>query len=228
MIIVPVIDLSQGLAVLAFRGQRNEYRPIQSPLCDRGEVLPLVQRLADAFPFTDLYLADLDAIRQRGNQAAIIDEIASRHPTLTLWIDAGFDAPGAMQTWIARAGIRPVIGTETWRHSILPQGPDFLLSLDRDADGLRDPAGIANRPSHFPRDLVLMDLARIGSTLGPDLDRLRDTGAQTRPGTRLFLAGGARDLGDLLAIRDAGAAGVLLASALHRGSLGADELKIFS
>jgi len=45
------------------------------------------------------------------------------------------------------------------------------------------------------------------------------------PGLELLAGGGVRDAGDLRALADAGAAGALVATALHRGVIGPRELR---
>ena len=72
-----------------------------------------------------------------------------------------------------------------------------------------------------------MTLARVGSGEGPDLARLRQIMVKN-PGRRLYAAGGVRDLDDLKGLNDAGAAGVLVASALHDGRIGPDALAHFA
>jgi phosphoribosylformimino-5-aminoimidazole carboxamide ribotide isomerase len=65
-----------------------------------------------------------------------------------------------------------------------------------------------------------MTLDRVGADAGPDLDTLAAIQARA-PRARLFGAGGIRGEADLQAARAAGAAGWLVASALHDGKLGA-------
>jgi phosphoribosylformimino-5-aminoimidazole carboxamide ribotide isomerase len=72
-----------------------------------------------------------------------------------------------------------------------------------------------------------MTLARVGSGEGPDLARLGQIMGKN-PGHRLYAAGGVRDLDDLKGLNDAGAAGVLVASALHDGRIGPDALARFA
>ena len=72
-----------------------------------------------------------------------------------------------------------------------------------------------------------MTLARVGSGEGPDLARLRPDHGEN-PGHRLYAAGGVRDLDDLKGLSDAGAAGVLVASALHDGRIGPEALARFA
>ena len=63
-----------------------------------------------------------------------------------------------------------------------------------------------------------MTLARVGSGAGPDFERFAEI--KRRAGGRaIYLAGGLRDRDDLAAVKASGAAGILVASALHDGRL---------
>ena len=64
-----------------------------------------------------------------------------------------------------------------------------------------------------------MTLAKVGSNTGPDLDVIHKLNGQ-----KVYAAGGVRNVADLMALRDTGAAGVLLASALHNGSINHSQL----
>ena len=78
-------------------------------------------------------------------------------------------------------------------------------------------------PSLWPRRVIVMTLGAVGGGLGPDLDRLR-TILELAGDRQVFAAGGVRDSTDLEALAALGCAGVLVASALHDGRLGADDL----
>lgn len=227
MIIVPVIDLLKDRAVLARQGRRSRYRPIDSPLCRDGDPIPLVARLHDEFGCTTLYFADLDAILGHGDHWPLLARIAQRFPALTMWVDGGFDHPSTIEAARGRTPFRPVVGSESWQAQA-PAPADSLLSIDLDATGLRDPSGLAADRRRHPRDLILMNLTRVGSDAGPDLSLMQQFVGNGRSDTRLFLAGGTRNLDDLLAARNAGAAGVLIASALHNGRIGAADLAAFN
>jgi phosphoribosylformimino-5-aminoimidazole carboxamide ribotide isomerase len=68
-----------------------------------------------------------------------------------------------------------------------------------------------------------MTLARIGSDAGPDFERLAAISRRAE-NRAVYLAGGARGRADIEKARAAGAAGVLVASALHDGRLSRDDL----
>jgi phosphoribosylformimino-5-aminoimidazole carboxamide ribotide isomerase len=227
LIIIPVIDLLRGQAVHAIGGRRSAYRPLDSPLCRRGEVLPLVRRLHEDLACALIYVADLDAIRADGPQFDLVARITDDFPDLALWLDGGFRDATALDAVRQFARVRPVIGSETWRAAGALPDVGAVLSIDSDAAGVRDPSGIAGDPRRHPPDLILMDLTRVGGAQGPDLGLLRQWRAST-PAARLYLAGGVRGRADLDAAAAAGAAGVLLASALHRGALGQADLAAFT
>ena len=65
-------------------------------------------------------------------------------------------------------------------------------------------------------EVILLALRQVGTGEGPDLETLRAVRGAF-PELRLIVGGGVRTAEDLLALAEAGADGVLLATALHRG-----------
>ncbi|MEQ1578109.1 MAG: HisA/HisF-related TIM barrel protein, partial [Hyphomicrobium sp.] len=53
----------------------------------------------------------------------------------------------------------------------------------------------------------------------PDLERIADIAQRAGNARRVYAAGGVRNCEDLIAVRQAGAAGALVASALHGGQI---------
>ena len=89
MQIIPVIDLLNGAVVHAQQGQRHTYQPIKSLLTHSSKPLDIVAALLNVYPFSQLYIADLNAIQQSGDNFNVIRTIAQKFPQLKLWIDAG-------------------------------------------------------------------------------------------------------------------------------------------
>jgi phosphoribosylformimino-5-aminoimidazole carboxamide ribotide isomerase len=227
--IVPVIDLRQGAVVHARYGHRADYRPLRSMLCEGSTPEAVVGGLLALHPFPALYVADLDAIEDTGDNGAVLRDLRRRFPALKLWVDAGFREPGACLDWLGQDIGDLVLGSETqadWeglrRLMTSPQAERIILSFDFAGDHFLGPrAGLD--PALWPARVIVMTLARVGSGEGPDLIRLRQIMAQN--GTRrIHAAGGVRDAGDLRRLAEAGAAGVLIASAFHDGRLGRKEL----
>jgi phosphoribosylformimino-5-aminoimidazole carboxamide ribotide isomerase len=69
-----------------------------------------------------------------------------------------------------------------------------------------------------------MTLSRVGARLGPAIAEV--AAIVSRAGSRrIYAAGGVRDRADIVALHAAGAAGVLVATALHAGTIKAGDLE---
>lgn len=235
MKLVPVIDLLRGEVVHARRGERAAYRAIESRLCQGAQPLTVARALLALHPFRTLYVADLDAIQGTGNHNAVLAQIRTAFPRLELWVDAGFSGGRAVSEWVAGDLGSPVIGSESLRHEgalrdILMhlraksgEATPWVLSLDFRADAFLGPPGLLEDASTWPHQVLAMNLARVGSQLGPDL-RLIERLVRTSPGCQVFAAGGVREASDLEAAAAAGASGALIATALHDGRIDANAL----
>lgn len=228
MRIVPVIDLKGGVVVHARRGQRARYAPLRSPLVDGCEPLEVARALCALCRTRQLYVADLDALA-----GAPVDEatLAALAAVAEPWVDAGAIAPERAAA-LARAGVsRNVIGTESIGPSpptLLDPGPQLVLSVDlRDGRLIsraprlagREPVAAAPLARTLGvRELLVIDLARVGSGSGPPLRAVTDL-ARALPDVAIYAGGGVRGDEDLRALESAGAAGALVATALHEGRL---------
>lgn len=217
-----------GQVVHAYAGRRDEYRPLKSVLCDSSRPEAVVEGLLTLYPFRRIYIADLDAILGRGNHRAVLEALYRAHPDLEFWVDGGFVDVVAAKAWQDMGLGRPVLGSESL--AALPERgalrADSVLSLDFRGEDFLGPAALMREAERWPAEVIVMTLARVGVGAGPDLARL----AQLRslnPTCRLYAAGGVRHAADLAALAKAGAAGVLLASALHADILSRAELADF-
>jgi len=211
--VVGVIDLKDGTAVHAVRGERERYRPVGDPLS-----------LARRFRLEELYVADLDAIAGAGDNDAVIRALARE---ARIMVDAGVSEPGRAQALLELGVHRVVVGTETLADAdALGRLPEAVLSVDlREGRTLSpdprlaglqalDAVALLHRPGL--REVIVLDLARVGSGAGPDVAAIAEIHAAF-PDLELLAGGGVRDAADLRALGAAGAAGALVATALHRG-----------
>lgn len=227
MEIIPVIDLLNQDVVHAKRGERQHYRPIQSPLCVSSAPLDIVAAILELYPFKSLYIADLDAIQGRGHHRETIQQIRQRYPALHLWVDAGIADRDALAPWQSLE-LDMVIGSESIanidQYIALREtlGSRMILSLDFGIEGFRGPDELLTQAQAWPERVVVMTLARVGSAEGPDLETI---GAikDKRPGCRIFAAGGVRNAFDLDNLESMEISGALVASAIHDGSLFSDQ-----
>ncbi len=226
-VVIPVIDLQKGLVVRAVRGERANYRPVVSQLCEGSEPAAVARALLAHTGTSTLYVADLDALTGGAAQTAVLRELLHALPGIELWLDAGFAdaaAAGALRDALGDAGtrLRPVFGSESLRSrealaSCFDDGHG-VLSLDR-RDGRRlDAAGCWEAAELWPQRVIVMTLERVGSDAGPDLPTIAEVRAKA-PGAAVIGAGGVRHAADLLAAGAAGADAWLVASALHERRL---------
>lgn len=228
MEIIPVIDLKGGLVVHARRGDRANYRPIETPLATTAEPLDVVAGLMRLHPFAKLYIADLDAIAGRDGHTAAIRRIGQGWPRAELWTDRGSATEEDIIGWRGEACGRLVLGSEsqsdTGLTAALRDDPSLVLSLDFRGDVFQGPPELLDTPSLWPRRVIVMTLARVGSNLGPDLAKLGSV-LERAEGREVYAAGGLRHAGDGRALKALGVAGVLVATALHDGRLPAPEIR---
>jgi HisA/HisF family protein len=225
MRIVPVVDLKGGIVVHARRGQRAEYAPLRSPLVDACEPVAVARALCAAAQAGTLYVADLDAI---AGAPADTETLAALSALAELWVDAGATTRERAAA-LAGAGVsRNVVGTESLRAGAVDDtnAPRRVLSVDLIGGKLisprpelagREPAAAASLATALGvRELLVIDLLRVGSGSGPPLRAVADLAAAL-PGLEIYAGGGVRDDDDLRALESAGAAGALVATALHEG-----------
>src|SRR4051812_44656392 len=228
MEIIPVIDLKGGQVVHARMGQRDFYRPIETPLAPTSDPLDVTRGVLSVFPFRSLYVADLDAIERTGNNDAVLVRLRDAHPALELWLDNGVAEPEAARRFLDAALGRLVLGSEAQRDAALAASlkddPGVVLSLDFRGDAFLGAPSLLAQPELWPARVIVMTLARVGSGAGPDIARLREIRARA-PNAALYAAGGVRNAGDVAALKREGIAGALVASSLHAGELTRAELE---
>ncbi|MCG8325798.1 MAG: HisA/HisF-related TIM barrel protein [Thiotrichales bacterium] len=228
MHIIPVIDLMRGQVVHARSGLRDRYQALQSRLVQSSAPLDIVNAYLALFAFDTLYLADLDAIMNHGDNHACLQQIRAAYPRLELWLDAGCKTASLCQNMDR---VCPVLGSETGLDSgqlrdSVDLFPATVLSLDFHSGKLLGDATLLDNADIWPERVILMDLDRVGSGAGTTR-RLHDTMAK-QPGCSFYLAGGVQNTADIHAAARDGASGILMATALHDGSMGAAELAEFT
>jgi phosphoribosylformimino-5-aminoimidazole carboxamide ribotide isomerase len=237
MRVVPVIDLKGGVAVHAVRGDRERYRPVRSRIADGADAVGLARAVRDRFGLDELYVADLDAITGGPGNATVVAALAHEARVM---VDAGTADAETIADLLELGVARVVIGTETLPgaeafrrlRSELPEAP-LVLSLDLRGGALISPDptlsgtgaadALASLADAGAREVIVLDLLRVGSGEGPDVTLIGELHARF-PDLELLAGGGVRDTADLGALADAGAAGALVATALHNGTIAADEL----
>jgi phosphoribosylformimino-5-aminoimidazole carboxamide ribotide isomerase len=227
MEVIPVLDLKEGVVVHARMGRRDQYRPIETPLASTSNPVDVARGLLAVHPFETFYIADLDAIENAGNNDAALTRLKTELPNLVFWVDNGVADLARANSWLDAGLGNLVLGSESQRDGALvrrlSQDDRVILSLDYRGDAFLGPAALLSDAADWPRKIIAMTLARVGSANGPDLNRLAAIKAAA-PDKLIYAAGGVRDPADLAALQRAGIEGALVASSLHNGKLTGAQL----
>jgi phosphoribosylformimino-5-aminoimidazole carboxamide ribotide isomerase len=241
--IIGVIDMLGGRAVHARAGHRIRYAPVQTaggwPI-DPGNAKTLAEVYTEVLGVSEIYAADLDAILNQQPQDEVTRKLASL--TAPLWLDAGVRSVDDAQRAIALGASRVIVGLETLPSFTVLS--DICVAVGRErvafsldlrdgqpivTDGTRvegagSPQEIASLAVISGVDAVIViDLARVGTGRGLDVDLLRRIHSAI-PGSTLVAGGGVRSWDDLVQASKAGCSAALVATALHNGRITAAEI----
>lgn len=243
MKIIPVLDILNQTVVRGVAGQRETYRPLQSDLTPSSEPLDLARAIRAAFGLTEFYVADLDAILHQQQNRSLYESLLA--DGFTFLLDCGLRTAADCAALIDFEGISIVAGLETLA------GPDELKALVRQWGRERtlfsldlkqgqplvsaaagngfaayeDPLHIAELArEQGVEQLILLDLAQVGTGQGTGTEALCSTLRSQHPELTLVTGGGIRNADELKEQAALGADGVLVASALHDGRLGRDQV----
>ncbi len=245
MQVIPVLDIKNRLVVHGVAGERQKYQPIQSKLVDSSKPQDVARAFVSLLGATTVYVADLDAIEKGKLNQRIYEQLSKAG--LRLWLDVGVgDAEKAELVLERCADLAPdiVVGLESLespaalRELVRIIGREAcLFSLDLKngqpltkigAWKILTPRQIAEEAlAAGVRRFIVLDLADVGVGAGTStLDFCRlfyDDHGDT--GIELIAGGGVRNFADLECLADAGCCAALVASALHDGRLGSEEIK---
>jgi phosphoribosylformimino-5-aminoimidazole carboxamide ribotide isomerase len=230
---LPVLDVLNGIVVRAVGGRRSEYQPLVSRLTAATEPLAVAEAIRAKYDWSELYVADLDAITACGS--SVDRELISRFHIagFRLWLDAGVrDLTDAER--LSEWGIDHIVcGLETlhdlagWRQMVSRLGPGrAVFSLDlrsgRPLGENSDPLAIAERViADGCRQMIVLDLAHVGLAGGTGTEALCAELLRRHQGLEVYSGGGIRGWEDVRQLDTIGVAGVLLSSAIHNGRLDA-------
>lgn len=235
MKIIPVIDLLDSTVVHAKKGERQNYKAIQSQLTHSSKPLEIVAALLEYFPFQHLYIADLNAIQKlehTQDNYTTIESITIRYPQLEIWVDAGINTIAALDKW-QKLNVRLILGSENFTNLAEYQtvkaqsNQPVLLSLDYLPNGYKGPEELIQSTADWPDDVILMSLSHVGSNQGNDTTLLESFGAASTT-HRLYAAGGIRNIDDLAQLEKHNIHGALIATALHNKKITPDQLQILT
>ena len=230
-------------------GARDRYAPVQNAAgwpIDPGNARTLAEIYTDVLGISQIYAADLDGILHQRPHDDVTRGLASL--SAPLWLDAGIRSVDDARRAIALGVSRVIVGLETLPSFDLLSdicaavgGDRVAFSLDlRDGqpiltgdtrlddaarvDDAKTPEEIANLAAiSGANTVIVIDLARVGTSRGIDVDLLSRIRSAV-PGPRLVAGGGVRGWDDLVLVARAGCDAALVATALHTGTISAEQI----
>jgi phosphoribosylformimino-5-aminoimidazole carboxamide ribotide isomerase len=239
MRIIPVLDLLNSVVVRGVAGQRDEYRSVESCFAESANAVDMALAIRRTFGLNQLYVADLDAILDREPNWPVYQQLLELE--FELLIDAGVSTAADVAGVLAAGAKQVIVGLETWpllsslEMLLATAGEEnIIFSLDmkdgRPVSKFRDmtnddPADIgACVLEAGVREMIVLDLGSVGMKSGlPTLELCRELN-DFAPNSRLITGGGVRNPDDLKQLADEPIDGILVASALHDGSITAEDI----
>jgi len=215
--IIPVLDIMNGLVVHAVAGRREEYKPVRdSVLSDNPHPHPILSSLK-SMGFRSVYIADLDAIMERGDNSGVIRTAVELN--FKVLADVGRRGLSLSDT----GKVTYVIGTEYVEY---PGEVGLLSGRAVSLDMRGDEVVFSNTCEKIDdvldvframelKKILVIDLSRVGTESGVNR-AIASKLARCFPG-KLIVGGGARGEEDVLWLKNLGVAGVLVATAIHKG-----------
>lgn len=250
-LIVPVVDIRQGLAVHAVAGKREKYQPWIDEVGRAMTPQALAEQFATRWRPRWLYVADLDGIVDGQPQPAAwprLPGVATR-----ILIDAGFHREEEVRAAIDR-GYDVILGTESlpsldWAGELIASVGEtgrLWISLDfrsrhwQAAASLQERgliASIHQLAAWGITQWIVLDLADVGSATGgstreqiatlrgtlDSLDSTNEARTQAAPAPTLLAGGGMRTAADVRNLHATGVDGILVATALMTGAIAPDQ-----
>ena len=220
--IIPVIDLKDGIAVSGKSGKRETYTPLKTVFHSSSDPIAIAIALKES-GFERIYVADLDAIEGKGSNLQVVCEMNQIIPVM---LDSGlYNSEGVEK--ILDTVDKVIIATETIKSLeelellfyLFPK-ENLVMSVDVkegivlgkhiNAD-FKDIIKMIKKIKPF--EVILLDISRVGTENGVDPGLINSF---IDLETNIILGGGLRNQ-DILELRERGIKNFLLGTALHSG-----------
>lgn len=215
-------DLLGGVVVRGVRGERDRYRPVSeySRVVDTSSPVEMIMAMKPK----ETYVADLDRITGRGSNLDTIDSLSQM---TRIMADTGI-AKKSDATATGEVSQSIILGTETASLSLIEecQGTNTIVSVDMkhgrmmacDSAFMLSPLEVVRKLNILDLEaIILLDVGRVGSGEGVDLDFLKNAVSASRHD--VIVGGGVRGPEDLDETGRCGCKAAIVASAVHSGAL---------
>lgn len=224
LMIIPVLDIKEGVAVSGKSGNREEYKPLKTVFDSSSDPLKISEALKK-IGASEVYIADLDAIEGEGSNLDLISKI---NQILPVMLDCGASDLDSVSEALQVAD-KVIVATETLKK--LEDLYEIFCRVNREriiisVDVLNNKILSKHLKLDFsilrenleklkPSMVILLDISNVGTETGINW-QLMDEFAGLE--SSLILGGGiTRE--DLPQLAEKGVNNVLVGTALHQGTI---------
>jgi phosphoribosylformimino-5-aminoimidazole carboxamide ribotide isomerase len=222
--IIFVLDILNGNAVHAVRGERAKYQPVKgSVVCSSSAPLDIISAVMPR----EVYIADLDYLQHTGNNFEFIGKISEMTKTM---VDIGPENMDDVEI-CARIADTVITGTETASLDLIAAAAKRFpgrinvsidlkngMVLTKDRELAMNPGELVKKLNGYDiKDIIILELSKVGTSAGIDVGFLKEIAASSNH--NVLVGGGIRDMDDIHALEKTGVSGALVATALHNGKI---------
>lgn len=247
--VIPVLDLMIGQIVLAKAGNRDEYRPVETPLTFSSQPIDVAKAIFNQTSCDWLYLADIDSFAGANLNWNVYNQLLNHG--FGLWIDAQWLANDRLSQITEkiekRDRLQVILSSEAMSsldqfskfEELTTMGIDPIFSLDQKGGETISQPGELSDLSPFEmvqrayengvRKLIVLDLDSVGTMGGVSsfeeglAPLIREIKSQLSD-MRVISGGGIKDTDDIQKLLEIGCHHVLVASAIHQRKLTPDDI----
>jgi phosphoribosylformimino-5-aminoimidazole carboxamide ribotide isomerase len=220
MQIIPVIDLMNKIAVHGKSGNRDEYKPLKSVICNSANPIDVAMAYKERGAET-IYIADLNFIMGNGDNFEVIKEIDFVNKIVDIGVKMREDLENIKK--ILNKNDKAIVATETLEDIELLKEKDIVVSLDFKNGELLN-YSLDEILSHVREDtpLIILDISSVGTQRGINVELIKYVLDKTN--NPVYVGGGIKGMEDLEICYNLGVDGVLIATAIHKGILDLEEI----
>jgi len=240
--IIPVIDILNSKAVHAIKGERDNYKPLESYLFESTDPIEIIKVLSNNYDFNEFYIADLDSILKKKLNTEFLTQINALE-NIKIIIDPGIVSVEQTVKLSSFKLKSLILGLETIKNfQVISQSLKILgnnkviVSLDMykgkilsNIEKIKNlnPIQVAKKIEMLGvKELILLDLYRVGLKLG-GIPQLYTDILHNFIGN-LYVGGGIKNLEDITHYKENGFSGALIATALYDGTINIEKLKVIN
>ena len=227
--IVFVMDIRNGEAVHAVRGDREKYKPVRSRICGSSAPMDIISKLMPP----EVYIADLDRLQHLGDNFELIKKISAKTKTM---VDTGAENIEDVEKCLGIADTA-ILGTETAFLELIKKAAGRFpgkinVSIDiKNGRVLTNDRRMGVEPEKLVRmldeydikDIIVLELNKVGTGAGIDVEFLRNMVELSSH--NILTGGGIKDMDDIHALEKIGVSGALVATAVHSGRIPVEALR---